>query len=116
MSKVGINFSIDVTKLDKSKFIQGKKGTYANMVAFVNLDEKDQYDNNGMITQQVSKEEREQGVQGAILGNVRVFWSDTKNGNNNTQYGNQQSNEPSKTANYDPDSADAEYYDDRIPF
>ena len=51
MATVGISASIDVTKIDKAKLIDGKKGTYLNITAFVNLDEKDQYDNNGMITQ-----------------------------------------------------------------
>jgi len=32
-----------------------------------------------MVTQDVSKEEREQKVQGNILGNVKVFWSDSGN-------------------------------------
>jgi len=76
MATIGISASIDVTKIDKSKLIEGKKGTYLNITAFVNLDEKDQYDNNGMITQSVSKEEREKGVRGEILGNTRVFFTD----------------------------------------
>ena len=34
MSKIGVNFSIDVTKLDKSKFYKGKNGSiYANCTA-----------------------------------------------------------------------------------
>ena len=67
MATVGISASIDVTKIDKSKLIDGKKGTYLNLTAFVNLDEKDQYDNNGMVTQSVTAEEREAGTRGAIL-------------------------------------------------
>lgn len=82
MATVGISASIDVTKIDKSKLIDGKKGTYLNITAFVNLDEKDQYDNNGMITQSVSQEEREAGTRGAILGNTKVFFKD--GGSSNT--------------------------------
>ncbi len=76
MATVGISASIDVSKIDKEKLIKGAKGTYLNITAFVNLDEKDQYDNNGMITQSVSAEEREAGTRGVILGNSRVFFRD----------------------------------------
>lgn len=76
MATVGISASINVSKIDKTKLIEGKNGTYLNLTAFVNLDEKDQYDNNGMVTQSTTKEEREGGVQGAILGNTRVFFTD----------------------------------------
>lgn len=74
MSKVGITLSIDVTKIDKSKLFSGKKGTYLDAQVFVDISGADEYGNSGMITQAVSKEEREQGVKGAILGNVKVFW------------------------------------------
>ena len=59
MAKVGIELNIDVTKIDKAKLYQGQKGTYLTMTAFVDLDNKDQYDNNGMIVQKVTKEENE---------------------------------------------------------
>tara|TARA_R110000823_G_scaffold286808_1_gene405119 strand:- start:1170 stop:1469 length:300 start_codon:yes stop_codon:yes gene_type:complete len=75
MATVGISASIDVSKIDKTKLIKGEKGTYLNITTFVNLDEKDQYDNNGMVTQSTTKEEREGGVMGTILGNTRVFYT-----------------------------------------
>ena len=81
MATVGISASIDVTKIDKAKLIDGKKGTYLNLTTFVNLDEKDQYDNNGMVTQSVTAEEREAGTRGAILGNTKVFFKDEGSGN-----------------------------------
>lgn len=81
MATVGISASIDVTKIDKSKLIDGKKGTYLNITTFVNLDEKDQYDNNGMITQSVTQAEREAGTRGAILGNTKVFFRDDGDSN-----------------------------------
>ena len=70
MSKVGINVSIDVTKIDKSKLFAGKKGTYLDMTVFVD-DTADQYGNNGMVTQKAEK-----GEKGAILGNCKIFWRD----------------------------------------
>lgn len=76
--KVGLNLSIDVTKLDKERFIKGKKGTYANITTFVDIDNVDQYENNGFVSQSISKEERTNGVQTPILGNVRVIFRDDK--------------------------------------
>ncbi|MBL4753734.1 MAG: hypothetical protein JKY52_09115 [Flavobacteriales bacterium] len=70
--KVGIELQIDVTKIEKHRIYQGKKGKYLTMTAFVDLDNKDQYDQNGMITHK--KEENEQ--QAPILGNTKVFWTD----------------------------------------
>ena len=65
-----IILKIDVSKIDKSKLFKGAKGTYLDAVLFLN-DETDQYGNNGMIVQSVTKEEREQGIKGAILGNCK---------------------------------------------
>ena len=73
--KVGLSVKIDVTKIDKSRLFQGKKGTYLDLTTFVELDEKDQYDNNGFISQEMTKEEKAAGAPNTpIIGNVRVFW------------------------------------------
>lgn len=74
--KVGLNLSIDVTKLEKERFVKGKKGTYANLTTFVDIDNVDQYENNGFVSQSITKEERSNGVQTPILGNVRVIYRD----------------------------------------
>ena len=74
--KIGVNLSIDVTKLDKARFYKGQKGTYANLTAFVDTENKSEYGDNGMITESTSKEEREQGVKGKPVGNVKVFYKD----------------------------------------
>ena len=101
--KIGISLNLDVTKIDKARLYKGEKGTYLNVTTFVDLDEADQYGNHGMITQDVSKEEREQKVQGAILGNVKVFWKGE----------GQQSNAPPANASQAAPSAD---FSDDIPF
>ena len=75
--KIGIALKIDVSKIDKDRLFQGQKGTYLDATAFVDLDTLDQYGNSGMITQDVSKEEKEAGTKGAILGNSKVFWRDS---------------------------------------
>ena len=76
--KIGISLSIDVTKIEKQRLYQGKKGTYLDATVFVDVDEADQYGNHGMVTQSVSKEEKQQGVKGPILGNCKVFWRDER--------------------------------------
>ena len=76
MAKYGVSLKIDVTKIDKARLFEGQKGKYLDATVFIDVDEKDQYDNNGMITQDVTKEERDQKVQGNILGNCKVFWRD----------------------------------------
>ena len=73
--KKTINLKIDVTKIDKARLYQGQKGTYLDAILMYN-EEKDQYENNGMIVQSVSKEEKESGIKGNILGNAKVLWSE----------------------------------------
>ncbi len=78
--KIGFNLSIDVTKLDKSRFYKGKKGTYAKLTCFVDTEEASQYGDHGTITQELSKEDRDNGVKLPILGNAKVFWKDGQSG------------------------------------
>lgn len=72
MAKKILNIKIDVSKIDKSRLFVGEKGTYLDAVCFLS-DEKDSYGHNGMIVQQITKEERLAKVQGNILGNVSVY-------------------------------------------
>lgn len=76
MSKIGVSLKIDVTKITKERLFKGEKGTYLDATVFINLDEADEFGQHGMIVESVSKEEREQQVQGPILGNVTIFWDD----------------------------------------
>jgi hypothetical protein len=43
----------------------------------------DQYGNHGFIVQSVSKEERESGVKGTVLGNVKIFQKAEQSENQN---------------------------------
>jgi len=74
--KYGIRIKIDVTKIDKAELYRGEKGTYLNATVFMNPHEIGKYGDNGMITQDISKDRRNAGEEGAILGNVKVFWTD----------------------------------------
>ena len=71
--KIGVEVQIDVTKIDKARLYQGQKGKYLTMTTFIDIDQKDQYDNNGFISHKKNKDEQENPP---ILGNVKVFWSD----------------------------------------
>lgn len=76
MSKVALSLKINVSQIDKARLFSGQKGKYLDCTIFVDLDQLDQYGNSGMITQDVSKEEKQQGVKGNILGNGKVFWKE----------------------------------------
>ena len=80
MSKIGVSLKIDVSKIEKARLFNGKKGVYLDATVFIDTAELDQYGNSGMITQDVSKEEKQQGVKGNILGNCKVFWRDEQQG------------------------------------
>lgn len=77
MAKIGVSVKLDVSKLDKSRFFKGQKGVYCDLTTFIDLDEKDQYDNNGFVTQKKTKDE-DKDVKLPIVGNVSIFWSDTE--------------------------------------
>jgi len=91
--KIGVSLKIDVSKIDKARLFQGKKGTYLDATAFIDLDNVSEFGDSGMITQDVTKEEKEQGQKGAILGNSKVFWKD-----NGTQAQQQQGHNPGTQA------------------
>jgi hypothetical protein len=73
--KIGVEVKIDVKKIEKARLYAGAKGTYLTMTTFIDLDEKDQYENNGFISHKKNKDEQNNTP---ILGNVKVFWSDQK--------------------------------------
>lgn len=76
-----IKLNIDVTKIDKKKLYKGEKGTYLNaiMIETPNSEYSDY-----MIVEETSKEEKESGVKGVILGNAKVLKKqDVKKNDNN---------------------------------
>ena len=105
--RIGFNMTINVSKLDKSRFYKGKKGTYAKLTCFVDTEETSQYGDNGTITQELSKEDRDNGVKLPILGNAKVFWQDgqSKNTNNQQMSKPAQQNNQNKGYDYGPDDA-----------
>ena len=65
-----IKVTIDVTKINKSKMFVGKKGTYLDVVLIPTPG--NQYGNSHMVVQSISKEDREAGQRGEILGNAKT--------------------------------------------
>lgn len=101
--KYGINLKIDVSKIQKDKMYKGAKGTYLDAVVFVDVDNKDQYDNNGMIKQSWKDDKNDQTP---ILGNARVFWSGDS----------QQQRAPQQQRQTPPVVEDSIEFDDELPF
>lgn len=64
-----ITVSIDVTKIDKQKLYVGKKGTYLNAVL---IETPNSEYGDYMVKENISKEDRERGIEGAILGNGKI--------------------------------------------
>jgi hypothetical protein len=81
-----ISLSIKTEKLEKEHIIQGKNGKIVAVVLFENKDGKGQYGDDGFVVQSVSKEAREAGVRGPIVGNWRyIGQGPSAGGNRNTQ-------------------------------
>jgi hypothetical protein len=63
---------INVTRILKEHLYQGKNGKYLDLVIFENKNGPDQYGNTHMVIQGVSKEARDRGVKGPIIGNLKL--------------------------------------------
>ena len=67
-----ISLNIDVSKIDAKRLYKGKKGQYLSATLFLK-EEVDQYGNNGFIVESITKEEREAGQKGTIIGNAKFL-------------------------------------------
>ena len=84
MGKI-INIKVDVTKLDKSKFFVGKKGTYANITVAENLDGESEYGDTHYVYESQSKEERDAKTPKTYLGNGKEFVFNSNGVNQTTE-------------------------------
>tara|TARA_X000000950_G_C13641124_1_gene547628 strand:+ start:235 stop:549 length:315 start_codon:yes stop_codon:yes gene_type:complete len=75
-----ISANIDLTKIDKSKIYEGKKGKYYPISIVLN-DEPGQYGDSGYIMTEQTKDERDAKMQKQYLGNVKVVWTNGQNVN-----------------------------------
>lgn len=106
MDKQLIALNLNLSLVDKARLYKGKKGQYLSAVLHL-TPVVDQYGNNGFIVESVSKEERQAGQRGTILGNAKII---TPAGETNVA--------PQVTAYTSPASATepAKYDDDDLPF
>ena len=82
-----IALKIDVTKIDKSRLYEGKKGVYLDCLLMTNRDGASKYGDDGFIIQSIPQEARKAGERGPIVGNWRYIQagSTANTNNNNTQ-------------------------------
>jgi hypothetical protein len=69
-----VKYKINLSKVDKKLLLDGEQGVWLFGAMFENREGTNQYGNNGFIVQDVSKEDREAGKKGPIIGN----WSYVK--------------------------------------
>ena len=112
--KLGLSIKLDVSKIDKARLFKGEKGTYLDLTTFIDLENLDQYDNNGFIAQSVTKEERQQNIKTQILGNVKVFYNDSQTQQARQQPAHTQQGFQAPQDQGVPPSGDA--FSDTIPF
>ena len=67
-----ITFKIDVTKILKEHLYKGEKGTYLDCAVFACRNGVDKYGNTHVVVQSLSKEAREKGEKGPMIGSLRV--------------------------------------------
>jgi hypothetical protein len=92
---------ITVTDLDKARFFKGKKGIYCDLVLF---ECENDYGDTGFVTQSLSKEEREAGERGEIVGH----WKELEQ--------REERPKPSSKKRYEREERDEPEQDDDIPF
>ena len=73
-----ISGNINLSKLDKSKIYEGKKGKYYPVTVVIN-NEVGEYGDSGYIMTEQTIEQREAKEQKSYLGNVKVIWTDGQN-------------------------------------
>ncbi len=63
-----LKVNVNLSKVDKTALFKGAKGVYLDLAIHLHRSE-DQYGHHCMATQDLGKDRREAGEQGAILGN-----------------------------------------------
>jgi hypothetical protein len=97
-----VSANIDLTKINKSKIYEGKKGKYYPITIVLN-DEPGQYGDSGYIMTEQTKDERDAKAQKEYLGNVKVVWTNGQNVTTADKQGTQQSIEVQNVKQEEPD-------------
>jgi hypothetical protein len=110
-NKIGVNLNIDVSKLDKNRFVSGKNGAiYCDLTIFIDPDNPSEWGTHGILTQSKKKDEA-RDLKLPIVGNGKVFWQDQSEPQPvpNASYDNTQAGAPAPDLSTDG-------IDDEIPF
>jgi hypothetical protein len=69
-----VSIKIDLSKIDKSRIFESQKtgAKYLDITGIL-TDTPDQYENNGFVKQNTTKEERESGLKLPIIGNFKLL-------------------------------------------
>lgn len=67
-----IKLKINVTRILKDHLYAGKNGKYLDIVVWPNKNGPDQYGNTHFVCQELSKEARDAGEKGPIIGNLTL--------------------------------------------
>ena len=97
-----IKTSINLNEIPKNKIIEGKKGKYLPITITIN-DEADAYGNQGPVTVEQTKEERDAKAAKVYLGNVKVVWTNGQNVAAAPRTDQQVNSEPAKSFVAQPD-------------
>jgi len=95
--RIGVNIGINVMAIEKARLKESGDKKFLNATVFIDPDNPDEHGQHGMVTQDLSREERDNGVKGSILGNVKVFWNDSGNVNPTPSEPQGQGNSPEDT-------------------
>tara|TARA_R100000353_G_C6422717_1_gene173670 strand:+ start:116 stop:436 length:321 start_codon:yes stop_codon:yes gene_type:complete len=99
-----ISGNINLSKIDKSKIYEGKKGKYYPVTVVIN-NEVGEYGDSGYIMTEQTKEQREAKEAKNYLGNVKVIWTDGQNVSTADQPAQaaMQMQQPARDISEDPD-------------
>lgn len=103
-----IALKLNCSQLDKAHLFAGKKGKYADLILMDNRDGTDQYGNDGFVIQGVSKEARQRGEKGPIVGNWKII--------QRREDGTQQRPAQKTKATTAPDPLNGQPEEDDVPF
>ena len=76
-----ISLSIKTYEIDSEHLINGKNGRILSVVLFESKEDQKKYGDDGFAVQGVSKELRDKGVRGKIIGNWRYVGQGATGGN-----------------------------------
>ena len=107
MTRILVNFKIDLKKIDQSRCFKGEKGTYCDLTVFIDPDNPSQYGSHGLLSQSKKKDEPKD-LKLPIVGDAKVFWQE--------QGQAPQAQQPTQAKITPAPSFDTDDLEDDIPF